>query len=123
MKRVYVCLAVAVLLLSSVALAQSAPPSADTYSNAGKNSTGFNYGTATLLVVQTNGSNSYLQFNLSTVPAGATINKATLRLFVDAIVTPGSCDVYQLNTGWLESTLTFNNAPPLDVSATSNDPA
>lgn len=122
MKRVYVCLAVAVLLLSSVALAQSAPPSADTYSNAGKNSTGFNYGTATLLVVQTNGSNSYLQFNLSTVPAGATINKATLRLFVDAMVTPGSFDVYQLNTGWFESTLTFNNAPPLGVSATGNHP-
>jgi hypothetical protein len=122
MKRACVYLAAAVLLLSSAVLAQSAPPIADTYSNAGKNSTGFNYGTATLLVVQTNGSNSYLQFNLSTVPAGATINKATLRLFVDAMVTPGSFDVYQLNIGWFESTLTFNNAPPLGVSATGNHP-
>jgi hypothetical protein len=121
MNRVYVCLAAAVLL-SSAAFAQSAPPSADTYSNSMKGDTGVNYGSSSLLVVQTHGNNSYLQFNLSTVPAGATINKATLRLFVDALVTPGSFDVYQLNTSWSESTLTFSNAPPLGVSATGVHP-
>jgi hypothetical protein len=123
MKRVYVCLAAAVLLLaSSAVLAQSAPPSADTYSNSMKGDTGVNYGSSALLVVQPHGNNSYLQFNLSTVPAGATVNKATLRLFVDALVTSGSFDVYQLNTSWSESTLTFSNQPPLGVSATGSHP-
>jgi len=122
MNRVYVCLAAAVLLFSSAAFAQSAPPSADTYANSMKNNIGVNYGNSPLLVVQTHGNNSYLQFNLSTVPVGATINKATLRLFVDALVTSGSFDVYQLNTSWSESTLTFSNAPPLGVSATGSHP-
>src|ERR1700719_809996 len=122
MKRACICLSAAVLLLSSAVLAQSAPPSADTYSNSSHNDTGVNYGSAILLVVQTGGNNSYLQFNLSTVPTGATVNKATLRLFVDALVTSGSFDVYQLNKSWSESTLTYSNAPPLGVSATGGHP-
>ena len=110
------------LLASSAVVAQSAPPSADTYSNSMKGNTGVNFGSSPLLVVQPHGNNSYLQFNLNTVPAGATINKATLRLFVNALVTSGSFDVYQLNTSWSESTLTFGNAPPLGVSATGSHP-
>ena len=120
MKRARIALATVVLLLSSVVLAQSAPPSADTYSS--HNATGINYGSAVLLAVQTGGNNSYLQFNLSSVPTGATVNKATLRLYVDALVTNGSFDVYQLNTSWSESTLTYNNAPLLGASATGGHP-
>jgi collagen type VII alpha len=122
MRRPYVCLAAAVLLLSSALLAQSAPPVADTYSNSAHSFTGVNYGSAVLLVVQTGGNNSYLQFNLSSVPTGATVNKATLRLYVDALVTNGSFDVYQLNKSWSESTLTHSNAPPLGASATGGHP-
>jgi hypothetical protein len=41
---------------------------------------------------------------------------------VNAVGTCGSFDVYQLNTNWAESTLTYNNAPPLGVSATGSHP-
>jgi hypothetical protein len=122
MKRAWIALAAVVLILSSAVLAQSAPPSADTYSNSSHSDTGVNYGSAVLLVVQTGGNNSYLQFNLSTIPSGATVNKATLRLYVDALVTNGSFDVYQLNKSWSETTLTYNNAPPLGASATGGHP-
>ena len=65
---------------------------------------------------------SYVQFNLSTVPAGATVSKATLRLYVDLAAVGGQFDVYQLNTSWGEKTLTYNNAPALGASATGNHP-
>jgi len=122
MKRTCIGLAAVLLLLSSAVLAQSAPPSADTYSSSAHNTTGTNYGSAILLVVQTGGNNAYLQFNLKTVPTGSTVNKATLRLFVDALVANGSFDVYQLNKSWSESTLTFSNAPALGASATGGHP-
>jgi hypothetical protein len=122
MKRAWISLAAVLLLLSSAALAQSAPPSADTYSNAAAGDAGINYGSAVLLVVQTGGNNAYIQFNLGDLPTGSTVSKATLRLFVNALVTSGSFDVYQLNKSWSESTLTHNNAPALGVSATGGHP-
>jgi hypothetical protein len=106
---------ISVIFVAISALAQSAPPTGDTYSNSAKPTA--NYGSATILAVNT-GSKTYIQINLSTLPAGASVNKATLRLYVDAVVTGGSFDVYQLNTGWTESGLTYNNAPALGSSAT-----
>src|SRR5271157_4673874 len=120
MKRAYALHAVAVLLMSLSALAQSAPPSADT--DTSHTSPATNYGGAVSLVLQPGSNNAYLRFNLSTLPSNASIDKATLRLFVNSVTTPGSFDVYQVNTAWTESTLTFNNAPPLGVSATSGNP-
>jgi hypothetical protein len=119
MKRACALLATAVLLLSLPALAQS-PPSADTYSS----HTGptQNFGAAVSLLVQQGSNNTYIRFDLSTLPASASVSKATLRLYVNSVAKAGSFDVYQLNTAWSESTLTFNNAPPLGVSATSGNP-
>ncbi|HVI07670.1 MAG TPA: DNRLRE domain-containing protein [Candidatus Binatia bacterium] len=110
---------ISVLFLAISALAQGAPPSADTYDSSTAQTT--NYGSNILLVVQ-KGSNSYIKFNLSDVPPGATITKATLRLFLDAATAKGSFDVYQINSSWSEATLTYKNAPPLGVSATGNNP-
>jgi hypothetical protein len=39
-----------------------------------------------------------LKFNLNTLPVGASVSKATLRLFVDQVAAPGSFDVFQLNS-------------------------
>ena len=36
------------------------------------------------------------------LPAGAVINKAMLRLYVDAVVQSGSFEVYQLDNTWSE---------------------
>jgi hypothetical protein len=101
-------------LASVAALAQS-PPSADSFVTSAHPQT--NYGAYTLLAVQ-QGTKSYLQFNLSGLPANANIAKATLRLYVDAVTTSGSFDVFAINQTWSENTLLLNNAPPLGSSAT-----
>ena len=111
------CIVLAVL--PGVLAAQSAPPTADTFSNSGAHNQ--NYGSQTALVVQ-HGSNSYLKFNLATLPSGVSVSKATLRLYVDVVTSNGSFDVYQLNNSWNESTLTYSNAPPLGLSATGGHP-
>jgi len=101
--------------LSSLGFAQSAPPSADTYSEA--TAPNRNFGNQPLLIVSS-ASNSYLRFDLSGVPSGATVSKATLRLFVDAVAGKGEFDVYELGNSWTESKLTYNDAPVLGASAT-----
>jgi len=111
------CIVLAVL--PGVLAAQSAPPTADTFSNSGAHNQ--NYGSQTALVVQ-HGSNSYLKFNLATLPSGVSVSKATLRLYVDVVTSNGSFDVYQINNTWSESTLTYNNAPALGLSATGGHP-
>ncbi len=111
-----------VLFLLSLTGFSQAPPTADTFSYSASPST--NYGTYQNMIVERGSANAaaYMKFNLSTVPAGATVAKATLRLYVDAVSTSGSFDVFQLNGGWTESGLTYNNAPALGTSATGNHP-
>jgi hypothetical protein len=99
--------------------AQQAPPSADTFAFGATPKT--NYGPSPLLAV-TNGATSFIQFNLSGLPANATVSKATLRLYVDAITTGGSFDVYEVDTPWAERTLNFTNAPTPGLSATGSKP-
>jgi hypothetical protein len=117
-----VLILVSILLLSAIAFAQSGPPVGDvlTYSNHPNT----NYGSYTSLFVQKGSvtSASYIKFNLATLPAGVSVSKATLRLFVNQVSANGSFDVYQLNTSWAESTLTYSNAPALGTSATGNHP-
>ncbi len=104
------------LALLSLPLLAQAPPSADTFVSS--STPKFNYGSSIALVV-CQGSTSYVQFNLSGIPAGASISKATLRLYVDAVAKSGKFDVYQLNSSWAENTLTYNTPPPpLGLSAT-----
>ena len=113
------CLWCALFALLSASVFAQAPPSADTYSNGGiKNQKN---GSGLLLVVQ-HGFDTYLKFNLATLPASPSIAKATLRVYVDAVVSPGSFDVYQLNSSWSESMLTYINAPAPGTSATGGHP-
>jgi hypothetical protein len=106
-------------LTTAVALAQ-APPTADTFSlSATPNK---NFGSWPVLVVQ-QGATSYLQFDLTAFPAGVTVNKATLRLYVDNVDDNGaSFDVYQLDAPWQENSLNAGNAPLLAASATGGQP-
>jgi hypothetical protein len=110
--------------LLSVVFAQTllaqAPPSADTFVSS--STPKINYGPSFALIVG-QGSTTYVQFNLAGTPTGASISKATLRLYVDAVAKSGTFDVYQLNNGWSENTLTYNTPPPaLGVSATGGHP-
>jgi hypothetical protein len=115
------CLVVALLFcVATVSLLAQAPPSGDTFVSS--TTPKINYGSGIALVVG-QGTTSYLQFNLSGIPAGATVSKATLRLYVDAVAAKGAFDVYQLNTSWSENTLTYNTPPPaLGESATGDHP-
>ncbi len=118
MRSTRVVILAALCLLSSLCAAQSAPAVADTFSNSAQATK--NYGAQGSLAVQL-GSVSFLKFNLATLPVGVPVNKATLRLYVDAVTTGGKFDVYQLNNSWSESALTYNNAPVLGLSATGNN--
>lgn len=122
LRLLWVLAIVSLFLLAANAFAQSGPPTADVLTYSSNPNT--NYGSYTALFVQkgTVTSRSYLKFNLGTLPTGANVSKATLRLYVNQVVTPGSFDVYQLNTTWSESALTYNNAPALGTSATGNHP-
>lgn len=114
------CLSSLLVVAPPVLLSQATPPSADTFVS--NTTPKINYGPSIILVVQ-QGATSYLQFNLSALPAGAQVSKATLRLYVDGVLKPGSFDVYQLNAPWSENTLTYNTPPPaLGTSATGGNP-
>src|SRR5579859_1969542 len=120
----YVCVRIVAAtclgLLSSVSLLAQAPPVGDTFVSSSSPTT--NYGPSITLIVAP-GSTSYVQFNLSGIPAGGTVSKAMLRLYVDGVVKSGSFDVYQINSGWSENKLTYNTpAPPLGASATGGNP-
>ena len=107
-------------ILFTVPVLAQVPPSGDTYVSSSFAKT--NFGSGISLVVAP-GTNSFVQFNLSGIPAGASINKASLRLFVDAVGAKGSFDVYELNSAWNENSLTYNSPPPsLGVSATGGHP-
>ena len=91
-KLLYFAMLILSLLSVSVSVLAQAPPLADTYANFYQPKT--NYGKATTLVVLS-GATSYVQFNLAGVPANTPISKATLRVYVDAVVDAGLFDVYQ----------------------------
>jgi len=64
----------------------------------------------------TSGVNSYFKFDLSTLPAGTSGNniaKATLKLWINTLTTPGSFDVQRVTSSWDEGTITSNFAPSL----------
>ena len=119
-----VCLAalcvLAISLLAVPGLAQHFPPSEDTFVSSGRPST--NFGSSGILVVSSS-TTTYMKFQLSGVPAGASVTKATLRLYVDGVVTGGRFDVYNLpaTPGWSENSLKYSTPPPArSVSATGN---
>ncbi len=112
---------VGLVTLTALPSVAQAPPSADTFVSS--TTPKVNYGPGISLLVGP-GTTSYLQFNLSGFPANATISKATLRLYVDAVGKGGSFDVYEVNSAWSENGLTYNTTPsPLrGASATGSRP-
>ncbi|HVO26807.1 MAG TPA: DNRLRE domain-containing protein [Candidatus Margulisiibacteriota bacterium] len=80
-----------------------------------------NFGAATSLLVlgppvSTTVENVYLQFDLSTLPAGTTGNdiaKATLTVGVNKITHAGAVDVVRITSAWTEAGVTAARAPSL----------
>ena len=108
------------LTLSGLLYAQ-APPSGDTFVSANKSTTNYG-GNASLVVQASGGGNTFIQFNLASIPtnvAASQLNKATLRLFVSGLTTAGNLDVYLINGTWNENTVTYSSAPPLGTLVNS----
>jgi hypothetical protein len=123
MKRVTRLLAGVLLALSAVSVVAQITPSADSYTNTAQGST--NFGTKTLLDVQSATQTSYIQFDLSSIPSGYTgsnIAKASLKLYVNVVTTSGSLNVDFVNGTWAESTITADLAPALGTTIAASIP-
>jgi hypothetical protein len=98
-------------------------PSGDAYTNTATPTT--NLGTKPLLDVESASQTTYIQFDLSSIPAGytsASIAKATLKLYVNAVTTAGSFNVDYVNGTWSEKTITADLAPALGTTIVSSVP-
>jgi hypothetical protein len=100
-------------ILSSLPLAAQPPPSADTFVSSPYPTT--NFGSVNSLAVSP-GSTSYVQFNLGIIPAGATVSKATSRLYVELVTKASKFDVYQVHRSWSAPVLCLH--PGLSPSVT-----
>ena len=106
--------------LSSASMFAQAPASDDTFCS---NDWNANFGKLPYLVVQGPSSTTYIRFDLSHLPPGATgdeVRKATVRLFVSGVTHPGSFDVLRVSSAWSEHNLDRSTQPLLGVTEVSN---
>jgi Collagen triple helix repeat (20 copies) len=87
---------------------QTLPAVGDAYVNTGLPAA--NFGNAAKLGVG-GGNTTYLQFDLSSVPAGTNVTSVSLILYVNAIQTGGSVQVAEVSGPWTEAAITAGNAP------------
>lgn len=93
-------------------------PSADAYTRS--TSSKANYGADTVLHVNGATDTTFIQFNLASIPSGAVVSQATLKLFVDSVTTPGSFNVNYVTGPWSEGTVTYELAPAIGATIASN---
>src|SRR5215468_10096550 len=108
-----------VSLFVSTASAQI-PATDDGYT--ASSSPGSNYGSQSGINVIGPGVNGYVRFDLTALPTGLTssnVSKATMRLNINGVTTPGTFDVYLVTSSWTEGALTFSNAPSLSSKVAS----
>jgi len=94
----------------------------DTYVNSAHPSV--NYGALSNLYVNSNGT-ALIQFDLSSLPSGTTaaqIAKATLKLYVNRILTSGQVNVLPVTSSWGESSVTYATAPSLGSAVATFTP-
>lgn len=94
------------------------PSTYDTYVN--QNSSGTNYGTATTMLTNVRTSQEadcLVQFDLSGIPAGATINSATLELYnTTAPASSYAVDVMRNTATWNETAVTWTTKPAYNAT-------
>src|SRR5208337_1389879 len=79
-----------------------------------------NFGAAVLLDVDGASQTTYIQFNLASIPATASVSQATLKLYVNTVTIAGSFNVDYVNGAWSEGTIDSSNAAPLGAAIASN---
>src|ERR1035441_2021073 len=110
-------LSLCTMCLLSGAYAQITP-SADAYTNTAAAST--NYGANVLLYVDGATETTYIQFNLASIPASASVSEATLKLYVNSVTTAGTFKVDYITGAWAESKITANLHPALGAAITTS---
>ena len=98
-------------------------PSGDAYTNTTTPTT--NLGTKPLLDVESGAQTTYIQFDLSSIPTGytsASIAKATLKMYVNAVTAAGSFNVDYVNGTWSEKTITASVSPALGTTIVGSVP-
>jgi len=108
-------LVLAILGASSVSISASAQVVLTDDANTSSLFAKTNFGNSIALIVCP-GSNAYLKFSLANLGPGITssnVSKASLVLYVDAVLTSGSVDVYQISSSWSEGSITYANSPTL----------
>ncbi len=93
-------------------------PLGDSYTNSADPTT--NYGSAITLAVDGAKEITYVQFNLASIPSGASVSQATLKLYVNSLIKAGSFNVDYVNGSWTESTIVHSNAPALGNTIAPN---
>jgi trimeric autotransporter adhesin len=104
------------LLMATVTYAQITP-SDDAYVNSAAPTT--NYGSSASLNLSSAADTDFIRFDLTAVPAsytGASIAKATLKLYVHTVTTAGSFNVDLVNGTWTEETIQSSNEPALGTT-------
>jgi chitodextrinase len=96
--------------------------SADTYVTSNAATT--NYGTVTPMIASASAYRTLLKFDTSTIPTGATISSANLKLYDVNSHASGGNAIHPSSDAWAESTVTWTNQPTADatVLATSATP-
>jgi N-acetylneuraminic acid mutarotase len=111
-----------VLFMAAVTYAQITP-SDDAYVNSALPTT--NYGTATTLNLSSPADTAFIRFDLTAVPTGytgASIAKATLKLYVNTVTTAGSFNVDLVNGTWTEKKIDYSNEPALGTAIVASVP-
>jgi hypothetical protein len=117
-KRLVIVLSMMIsgFLVAPEAFGADATLTGDAYISSGRSTS--NFGAQTNLYVG-NGNTSFLQFDLSTLPAGTTAGQiagATLRLYVNRVNTAGPINVLPVTSAWSEGLITFATAPTSGTS-------
>jgi Chaperone of endosialidase len=107
----------AALFICDTAFAQITP-SQDAYTNSASPTT--NFGANTLLDVEGATQTTYIQFNMGSIPSGANISQATLKLYVNSVTTAGSMNVDYVEGTWAEGTITSGLVPALGTTIESD---
>jgi hypothetical protein len=95
-------------------------PSGDAFTNSSTATT--NYGANGLLNVNGATEVSYIRFDLRSIPSGATISQATLKLYVNSVTNPGTFNVDFVNGSWQEGTITSSVSPVLGSTIEASVP-
>ena len=108
----------ALLLVTGYMHADTAAVSNDSYVNLGRPAQ--TYGLLTTMVVRNNGPegdcHAFVRFDVSAVPPGTQVARATLRMWVARVMDPGLVAVHVVLGPWDEATLSADTTPPIDAA-------